>query len=224
MGRFIELELPIQKMIELYKLGNSDGVIARQLGIKQQTVSYRLRKLGYEPHFKKLEPMLEKDGQWLCERCDVYKSKDDFIYTNNQKLRFRFCRSCKHKASTEAIRKTYISYIRNRIRHIRHQVKGTDTPFDINAEYCIDLWNRQNGRCFYSDELLKINNTNQARHNHNSASLDRIIPTRGYVEENVVWCIQRINVMKNDATLDEMKIYMPYWYERIVRFLEPHKF
>ena len=39
----------------------------------------------------------------------------------------------------------------------------------------------------------------------NSPSIDRIIPTLGYVKNNIVIVSQRANRIKNDATIDELE-------------------
>ena len=223
-GRFLKLDMDEDELVRLYNVGISESSIAKLMGYKQQTISNRLRKLGLQSIRKKLQPMIEKDNLWLCERCDTYKNKSLFIYDNNGKLRFRFCKKCKHKLSTESTHKTTISYIRNLIRHKKYQLKDSGVPFDIDADFCLDLWNRQLGRCFYTDVELTINNTNKTRHNHHSASLDKIIPELGYVKNNVVWCQQRINVMKNDATINEMKKWMPDWYRRLQTKSDIYKF
>ena len=223
-GRFLKLDIDEDELVRLYDTGISESDIAKETGYKQQTVSIRLRRLGLPPRRAKLQPMIEREGHWLCERCVTYKTKDSFIYTKNNKLRFRFCRNCKHKISTESVHKSYVSYIRSRVRNIKHRAKDVGTLFDLDAEYCISLWDRQSGRCFYTDELLEIENTNRTRHNYNSASLDKIIPQLGYVKGNVVWCTQRINVMKNDATLDEMKKWMPDWHRRVQTKSDIYKF
>lgn len=50
-----------------------------------------------------------------------------------------------------------------------------------------------------------VRNTGGAR--PNSPSLDRIVPTRGYTAENVQVLSQKANVMKNDATPDELRAF-----------------
>lgn len=43
---------------------------------------------------------------------------------------------------------------------------------------------------------------------HNSPSLDRLVPSKGYVKGNVNIISQKANRIKNDATLDELrKVY-----------------
>jgi len=36
------------------------------------------------------------------------------------------------------------------------------------------------------------------------------------VKGNVVLCVARVNTIKSDVSLNEMKLWMPGWYERIV--------
>jgi hypothetical protein len=40
---------------------------------------------------------------------------------------------------------------------------------------------------------------------NNSPSLDRIVPELGYVEGNVVWISNRANILKRDATWEELQ-------------------
>jgi hypothetical protein len=49
---------------------------------------------------------------------------------------------------------------------------------------------------------------------HNTASLDRIIPAKGYVEGNVHWISLRANLLKRDSTKEEnAKLYE--WFQTI---------
>lgn len=215
-GRFLRIPMDEALIVSMYKTGVSESLIAKKTGYSQQTISNRLRALGYPSKRAKLSPMIERDGLWLCERCSTYKNKSDFIYRKDGLIRFRFCKKCKHKGSTKSIHESYTGYIRNLIRHIKHRASKTGIPYNLDAQYCIDLWDRQNGLCFYTDSISVIGNSNDKRHNNLSPSLDKIVPELGYTKGNVVWCQQRINVMKNDATLEEMKQWMPEWYRRIV--------
>jgi len=39
---------------------------------------------------------------------------------------------------------------------------------------------------------------------------------KSYVKGNVVLCVARVNTIKSDVSLNEMKLWMPGRYERIV--------
>lgn len=47
-------------------------------------------------------------------------------------------------------------------------------------------------------------------------SIDKIIPEKGYVEGNVVLCTNRVNTIKSDLSLEEMKEWIPSWYQKVV--------
>lgn len=57
-------------------------------------------------------------------------------------------------------------------------------------------------------ELMYSVNTKQQ---YNSASLDRINPTKGYVSGNVIVVSWRANQLKQDASLDEMKQLVSFY-------------
>jgi CTP:phosphocholine cytidylyltransferase-like protein len=45
----------------------------------------------------------------------------------------------------------------------------------------------------------------------------------GYIHGNVVFCCSRINMMKNNMTLDEMREWTPGWYQRVCAFFKRHE-
>jgi len=48
----------------------------------------------------------------------------------------------------------------------------------------------------------------------NSPSLDNIIPSLGYVQGNIWVISRRANIIKNDASLDELKLIVTNWEKR----------
>ena len=48
----------------------------------------------------------------------------------------------------------------------------------------------------------------------NSPSLDKIIPSKGYVEGNVAWISYKANVIKNDANYKEV-MKVAKWLEKV---------
>ncbi|MFF4026978.1 hypothetical protein ACFYY5_29420 [Nocardia elegans] len=60
----------------------------------------------------------------------------------------------------------------------------------------------------------------KGRNDPHSCSVDKIIPELGYVEGNVVLLTKRINSVKYDLTLDEMKRWMPGWHRKLTRFMD----
>ena len=71
----------------------------------------------------------------------------------------------------------------------RSGAKSRNLDFEISTEYIWELFLSQNRICALSGALLTMNET---------ASLDRIDSTKGYVEGNVQWVHKEINLMKWD--------------------------
>lgn len=58
---------------------------------------------------------------------------------------------------------------------------------------------------YYGDNINKTKD--------NIPSVDRIIPSNGYVNGNIIIVSNRANRIKNDATLDELKKVYEYYRE-----------
>lgn len=82
----------------------------------------------------------------------------------------------------------------------RSRVK--DVPFDINiADYEIPKKCPVLGIKIFKKGKFKTDN---------SATLDRLIPSKGYVKDNVMVISDRANRLKRDMNLDELKILISY--------------
>jgi hypothetical protein len=92
----------------------------------------------------------------------------------------------------------------------KHYAKKKRIIFDVSLDYVVSLitdkcpilgidlsWCEQNGQVA-----------------ENSPSLDRIIPSLGYIEGNIVWISTRANRIKNNGTQEE--------HYKIAKFMERH--
>jgi len=79
--------------------------------------------------------------------------------------------------------------------------------FFINKEYLKYIYPIDNKCPLFNTELKKNNN----RFCMNSASLDRIIPKKGYVEGNIMFISFKANIIKNNLTLEELKLLLKNW-------------
>jgi hypothetical protein len=85
---------------------------------------------------------------------------------------------------------------------IRKRVIKFCLPFDVDAKY-LDSIRPQGDIC----PLLGIKMVqNKGVLKDNSITIDRLIPELGYIKGNVLWCCYKANRMKNNATLDELKL------------------
>lgn len=152
-----------------------------------------------------------------CSKCFVVKPLSEF-YTTMHKTYYAHCNTC-HMALTRKIRNRSVeSQFRYRMSSIKSRCKKTNQPMNITAGHLIDLWDRQRGLCFYTDIALTIGG-DVGKRPSNGASIDKIDPQKGYIIGNVVIAAERVNKIKHDISLREMREWMPGWYNRIERFL-----
>lgn len=78
---------------------------------------------------------------------------------------------------------------------IKYNAARRGIPFEISIDYLDELWEKQDGRCYYTNEQLDIVSRNRA-----TASLERLNSDIGYVEGNVVWALAEINFCKHTLT------------------------
>jgi len=71
--------------------------------------------------------------------------------------------------------------------------KKRGLEFSITKEYAWELYEKQNGKCFYTQLPIDLN----TRNNSMTASIDRINSNEGYIEGNIVWAHKDVNIMKN---------------------------
>ena len=83
--------------------------------------------------------------------------------------------------------------LRVRTAYGRACKKGLD--FDLTPEYLMELYNKQNGRCYYSGIKMEIALKGYID-NTNTLSIDRVDSSKGYIKENIVLCCDSVNTMK----------------------------
>ena len=83
----------------------------------------------------------------------------------------------------------------------KSRAKNYGIRFDLTSEYITEIF-PNDGLCPVFKIPLVWGGEGDER--NNSPSLDRIIPELGYVEGNVVWISNRANILKRDATWEEL--------------------
>jgi hypothetical protein len=91
------------------------------------------------------------------------------------------------------------------LKNARKRASKRSLPFSITKKYIIDLFEEQSGKCHYSGINLNIVKTDAARtHDPFKMSLDCVIPEKGYIKGNVVWCAYCINSLKLKMPVEDM--------------------
>lgn len=178
--------------------------------------------LIYEKEFriahKKHQCPIVKDGKKRCYKCEQWKLLSDFNPVSNGAGGVaKLCKVCRsfhpavQKANATQYRRIYdlvtidpTKYLRYRVRHFITRARSIGLPYDIDFEYMRDLWEKQNGLCYYS--LLPMNGTpRNKRAVWNSPSIDKLVPSLGYIMGNVVWCLMAVNAFKGDLVEADFK-------------------
>ena len=78
-------------------------------------------------------------------------------------------------------------------------------PFDLDKEYLIDIFEDQNGVCFYSGiKMNVVKDDDSSVHDPLKMSLDCVDPDKGYIKGNVVWSAYCVNTFKQKMSQQEM--------------------
>lgn len=96
------------------------------------------------------------------------------------------------------------------LRGAKARAKAKKLPFDLDIKYIKSI--------FPSDYMcpalrIKMKFSSKGRDNHASPSLDRIIPSRGYVKGNVIWVSMKANRIKTDSTLYELSLVTMFYHK-----------
>jgi hypothetical protein len=96
------------------------------------------------------------------------------------------------------------------LRNMKQRAKAKNLPFDLDIDYLKSI--------FPSDSMcpalkIEMKYLKSGRDNHATPSLDRIIPSRGYVKDNVVWVSMKANRIKTDATLYEITLVTMFYHK-----------
>jgi hypothetical protein len=87
---------------------------------------------------------------------------------------------------------------------IKIGAKRRNIDFEIDFEFILNLWEKQNGKCYYSKVDMKYIAFNK---NPFQVSIDRIESSKGYTKNNTVLCCQSINYMKNDYPIESFNLF-----------------
>lgn len=137
-----------------------------------------------------------------CEVCEKEQPKSCYSY-NDRKLGAKsgyrtICKKCSRNAKVREIRDRDWKYRANEIifMNAKARAKKSNITFDIERKDIIipDV-------CPVLGLTLQRETKNKW---HNAPSIDRIDNTKGYTKDNIMVISRRANILKKDATFDEL--------------------
>lgn len=102
-------------------------------------------------------------------------------------------------------------YFWNKYTHYRYAAKTRNLDFDLDYKFLLNLFKKQNGLCFYSGIPMKTHGTKD----YDTISLDRVDSNKGYIKNNVVFCLNSVNIMKSNHNLSDLqKVFDGFFVKR----------
>lgn len=204
-------------IFEAHGEGLGNRAISRKVGCHHRTVYYHLRRAGLQPNNPRGKPPVEvSETTAICTYCgrEVPKTEFALLRSRADGRRLSKCRKCRREQNYRNLSSSIVAFTYDRQRRLKVRASKEGLPYDLPDGYLLLLYQRQNGKCFYTDAQLdtKVG----AGFRPSAFSIDRVIPSKGYIVGNIVLCINRINSMKQEVTLDEMSQWMPLWFGRLV--------
>lgn len=92
-------------------------------------------------------------------------------------------------------------YFWDKSKDIQSKSTRDDICCDVDYLYLLDLYNKQNGKCYYTNMEMKIGGSKT----FDTLSFDRINSKLGYVKNNIVLCLLSVNYFKSNFDLSDIK-------------------
>ncbi len=98
------------------------------------------------------------------------------------------------------------------LKNALYNAKARGIPFNIGIE---DIFIPSHCPVLGVPLIFTEKNPNQKEKYDNCPSLDRLIPSKGYVKGNVVVLSMRANRIKSDATIEELELLVAFLKTKI---------
>lgn len=182
---------------ELQKQNVGIKVTVATLGYSECFIAKKIKELGiHNLNSKSLKEAkaLSRQGLRECCTCNEVKPKNSFYKQMTECLscskerRNKWRLAMRENSSVEKI-------LRNRLSTSKtsSKLRYPDFDFNIDIEYLLDLYNQQDGKCFYSGRKMLLK-----KGYWETVSIDRIDSSQGYIKGNVNLVCAVINFMKTD--------------------------
>lgn len=158
-----------------------------------------------------------------CNKCGETKSVIEFYQRSGVSgdAYHTSCKACHNETSRKNQSDKPFKYHSGSV-HRRAKAKGLS--FDLDADYLESIWT---GTCpVFHTRLDLPYSGNHGRGagltSPHKPSLDRIRPDKGYVKGNVIWISSKANIIKSDASSDEI-LAVGRWLQQTEEEIERHE-
>lgn len=133
-----------------------------------------------------------------CRKCSRIAS-DNWKKNNSENYKKSLKEKYNSRSNEERIRWKKNNPLAYLCCSAKSNAKRYSREFKINKEYLQSLWEEQHGLCYYTNKpMLYTVSCDDA------VSIDRVDSSKGYIIGNIVLCRYRINVMKNNVSIQNL--------------------
>jgi hypothetical protein len=177
----------------------------------QNKISQPKRRQNYNPNEYRICTGCNKELLMSEFRIRFVKTSSDQIVYKKPRSR---CKNCdqiynEKRNKTEEHKKWRKDYkdktkysIRGWVQTRLASWRAKDLQCDLTSDYLVELYNKQNGLCYYTNEEMIFP---KKKLDFDGISLDKLNPEIGYKKGNVVFCKYKINTMKSNNS--EIEFY-----------------
>ena len=151
-----------------------------------------------------------RPGYKVCARCLEEKKTDQF-YKTKYGLE-SYCVECRCEYDKARHAKCPRSRLVTLLGAARRRAINNGWAFSLEIEDLVTLWEDQEGKCWYTKTSMTIDGTRRPE----ALSVDRVDSNLGYTQDNVVLCCRRVNEIKREMTIGELR----RWCSMILRNTE----
>lgn len=140
------------------------------------------------------------EGQRLCRSCNTIKANEEFHpFKNGANGRYPHCKECRKPVSA----RNWANFPLDKrlLSRAKSRAKKRNLPFNLTAEDIVIP-----ALCPVLG--VKLDKSTDHTERDTSPSLDKIVPSLGYVKGNVRVISHRANMLKNNATVEEMELVL----------------
>lgn len=179
-----KLEYQRQYRASLKVSGDGSGKRVR-LSEAQKEINKAVRKQ------KQKEWLISEDGlafvKRQSERLKKFDSKKERDIARNERRRLKIVTDLRYN-------------LQYKLNACRNRAKKESLPFDIDLDYLLSIYGET---CPYLG--IKLSLVNSSGNSMDALSIDKIIPSLGYVKGNVMIVSFKANVMKQDVDIQTLK-------------------
>ena len=135
---------------------------------------------------------------WECE-CECGK----LLFVQGSELRRGYATSCKSTVCKSKVERESKYFYKVQLSRLQDQAKRRKITCDLTLEQLDSIYDIQNGKCYYTGDILDINYTSGYILKKSNLSIDRINNSIGYTKDNIVLCTIRTNIARGSSTQDE---------------------